>query len=58
MRATRREQLLNRMKAGLERLLARRRRDEPVPATRPSHSRVFEILSDPSRRSEGPEKGA
>ena len=62
MRTTRREHLLNRMKAGLERLLARRRRDDPFPEadprSLPSHARIFEILSDPNRRHGGPEKGA
>ena len=56
----RQERLLSRMKTGLERLLARRRRDDPLIDSRPlpaSH-RVFEILGDPSRRPGGPSKGA
>jgi hypothetical protein len=60
MKTGRRERLLYRMKAGLERLLARRRRDEPLPDNHPlpaSH-RVFEILGEPNRRSGGPSKGA
>jgi hypothetical protein len=60
MRTTRREDLLGRMKAGLVHLLARRRRNEPLPESQPlpAHHRVFEILGDLNRRSGGPEKGA
>jgi hypothetical protein len=56
----RREHLLGRMKAGLERFLARRRREDPLLAERPmpSSDRVLEILGESSRRSEGPAKGA
>ena len=60
MRALRTDHLLSRMKAGLERLLARRRRDDPLPDARPlpAHHRLFEILADPNRRPGGPAKGA
>jgi hypothetical protein len=50
------------MKAGLNRLLARRRREDPLPENRPhaapDHHRVFEILGGPHPKSEGPPKGA
>ena len=56
----RREHLLSRLKAKIERLLARRRREEPVPQDRslPSSDRVFEILGDVNQRSGGPAKDA
>jgi len=60
MKTDRTEHLLGRMKAGLGRLLARRRRDDPLPEQRPlpaSH-RVLEILGEPHRRPGGPPKGA
>ena len=55
-----RERLLGRMKAGLERLLARRRRNDPPPEDRPrpDSNRVFEILGEPNRRPGGPPKSA
>jgi hypothetical protein len=48
------------MKAGLGRLLARRRREDPRLDARPlpAHHRVFEILADPNRQPGGPAKGA
>lgn len=60
IKTIRREHLLTRMKAGLDRFLTRRRREEvvvPVPERpKPSYDRVFEILNDPIRRSGGPAK--
>lgn len=55
-----RERLLSRMKAGLDRLLARRRREDAAVADRPmpAYDRVFEILGDPNHRPGGPGKGA
>jgi hypothetical protein len=60
MKTTRKERLLSRMKAGLERFLARRRREEPAAPNRPkpTYDRVFEIMGDAARRSGGPAKGA
>lgn len=60
MNNRRREHLLGRMRSGLERLLARRRRDDPLldPRPLPAADRVFEILADPNRRPGGPSKGA
>jgi hypothetical protein len=55
-----REPLLGRMKAGIERFLARKRSEDLLPQNRPKPSveRVFEILGDPSRHSGGPTKGS
>jgi hypothetical protein len=60
MRIGSRERLLSRMKAGLERLLARRRRNDPFPENRPlpASNRVLEILGEPNRRPGGPPKSA
>lgn len=60
MKTISREHLLGRMKAGLERLLARRRRDDPLPDNRPlpASNRIFEILGEPNRRPGGPPKSA
>lgn len=56
------DHLLGRMKAGLERLLARRPQVAPPPEQRslptPAYHRIFEILGEPNRKSEGPAKGA
>jgi hypothetical protein len=61
--STRREHLLGRMKAGIERFLARKRPEDllpPVPQERPMPSveRVFEILGDAHRNHGGPAKGS
>jgi hypothetical protein len=65
MKATSREHLLSRMKAGLERLLTRRRRIDPLPdpppepRPLPSRHHLCEILgTDLNRRAKGPGKSA
>jgi hypothetical protein len=64
MRATRRKHLLSRLKAGIERLLARSRRDDPLSDPLadshplPTQHRLCEILGDLNRRSKGPGKSA
>ena len=60
IKTIRRDHLLSRLKAGLDRFLSRRRREDVVVPDRPmpAYDRVFEILGDPTRRSEGPGKEA